>query len=112
MPCKCSVPACRGNYDEANKVAVFSFPNDENLRAEWLRAIPWKDLNVKKNSKVCEKHFKDGEVLRLSTFYIEKTGEKHSCSYKKTQGETKCCACRASSQAVHCICHLHLQLSI
>ncbi|CAL1273853.1 unnamed protein product, partial [Larinioides sclopetarius] len=51
---------------------------------------------------------KDGEVLRLSTFYIEKTGEKHSCSYEKTQGETKCCACRASSQAVHCICHLHL----
>ncbi|GBM25061.1 hypothetical protein AVEN_96647-1 [Araneus ventricosus] len=27
MPCKCSVPAFRGNYDESNKVAVFSFPN-------------------------------------------------------------------------------------
>ncbi|CAL1265799.1 unnamed protein product, partial [Larinioides sclopetarius] len=73
----------RGNYDEANKVAVFSFPNDENLRAEWLRAIPWKDLNVKKNSKVCEKHFKDGEVLRLSTFYIEKTGETLSAPMKR-----------------------------
>ncbi|CAL1289202.1 unnamed protein product, partial [Larinioides sclopetarius] len=50
MTCKCSVPACRGNYDEANKVAVFSFPNDENLRAQWLRAIPRKDFNVTKNS--------------------------------------------------------------
>ncbi|CAL1299448.1 unnamed protein product [Larinioides sclopetarius] len=83
MPCKCSVSACRGNYDEANKVAVFSFPNDENLRAQWLRAIPRKDFKVTKNSKVCEKHFKDGEVLRLSTFYIEKTGETISAPMKR-----------------------------
>ncbi|CAL1299572.1 unnamed protein product [Larinioides sclopetarius] len=46
IPCKCSVPACRGNYDEANKVAVFSFLNDENLRAQWLRAIPRKDFKM------------------------------------------------------------------
>ncbi|GBN57736.1 hypothetical protein AVEN_255023-1 [Araneus ventricosus] len=83
MSCKCSVPACRGNYDESNKVAVFSFPNDERLRAKWLHAIPRKDFNITKNSKVCEKHFKDGEVLRNSTFYNEKTGETISAPMKR-----------------------------
>ncbi|GBO38635.1 hypothetical protein AVEN_122173-1 [Araneus ventricosus] len=92
MPCKCSVPACRGNYDASNKVAVFNFPNDERLREKWLHAIPRKDFNITKNYKinfsigffrVCEKHFKDGEVLRNSTFYNEKTGETISAPVKR-----------------------------
>ncbi|CAL1264091.1 unnamed protein product [Larinioides sclopetarius] len=83
MPCKCSVPACRGNYDETNRVAVFGFPNDKCLREKWLHAIPRKDFNITKNSKVCEKHFKDSEVLRNTTFYIEKTGETLSAPMKR-----------------------------
>ncbi|GBM41413.1 hypothetical protein AVEN_172191-1 [Araneus ventricosus] len=83
MPSKCSVPACRGNYDESTKVAVFSFPNDERLREKWLHAIRRTDFKITKNSKVCEKHFKDGEVLRNSTFYNEKTGETISAPLKR-----------------------------
>ncbi|GBO00858.1 hypothetical protein AVEN_54837-1 [Araneus ventricosus] len=83
MPCKCSVPACRGNYDESTKVAVFSFPNDERLREKWLHAIRRTDFKITKNSKVCEKHFKDGEVLRNSTFCNEKTGETISAPLKR-----------------------------
>ncbi|GBL73880.1 hypothetical protein AVEN_230826-1 [Araneus ventricosus] len=82
MPLKCSVPACRGNYHESNKVTVFGFPNDERLRKKWLHAIPRKDFNITKDSKVCEKHFKDGEVMRNSTFYNEKTGETISAPMK------------------------------
>ncbi|GBO33517.1 hypothetical protein AVEN_167948-1, partial [Araneus ventricosus] len=51
MPCKCSVPACRGNYDESTKVAVFSFPNDERLREKWLHASRRTDFKITKNSK-------------------------------------------------------------
>ncbi|GBN38719.1 hypothetical protein AVEN_66626-1 [Araneus ventricosus] len=83
MPCKCSVPACRGNYDESSKVAVFRFPNDERLREKWLHTISRTDFKITKNSKVCEKHFKDGEVLRNSTFYNEKTGETISAPMKR-----------------------------
>ncbi|GBN91237.1 hypothetical protein AVEN_21324-1 [Araneus ventricosus] len=63
--------------------AVFSFPNDERLRAKWLHAIPRTDFKITKNSKVCEKHFKDGAVLRNSTFYNEKTGETISAPMKR-----------------------------
>ncbi|GBL74392.1 hypothetical protein AVEN_235359-1 [Araneus ventricosus] len=35
------------------------------------------------STKVCEKHFKDGEVLRNSTFYNEKTGETISAPMKR-----------------------------
>ncbi|GBN94534.1 hypothetical protein AVEN_186229-1, partial [Araneus ventricosus] len=62
---------------------TLGFPNDERLREKWLHAIPRKDFNITKNSKVCEKHFKDGEVLRNSTFYNEKTGETTSAPMKR-----------------------------
>lgn len=52
MPYTCSVPACRGNYDKDNKVHVFSFPTDKDLREKWVRAIPREDFVVSKNSKV------------------------------------------------------------
>ncbi|GBM25572.1 hypothetical protein AVEN_272563-1 [Araneus ventricosus] len=48
-----------------------------------VHAIPRKDFNITKNSKVCEKHFKDGEVLRNSTFCNEKTEETISAPMKR-----------------------------
>ncbi|CAL1277787.1 unnamed protein product [Larinioides sclopetarius] len=51
MPYTCSVPACRGNYDAENKVHVFGFPSDKDLRDKWLRAIPRKDFTITNNSK-------------------------------------------------------------
>ncbi|KAF8771821.1 hypothetical protein HNY73_019191 [Argiope bruennichi] len=51
MSYKCSVPACHGNYDEENKVAVFGYPTDEALKEKWLHAIPIKIFASTKNSK-------------------------------------------------------------
>ncbi|KAF8789581.1 THAP domain-containing protein 2 [Argiope bruennichi] len=82
MPFKCSVPACRGNYDEENKVSVFGYPIDEDLRKKWLLAIPRKNFTITKNSKICERHFKDDEVIYRTTLYIEKTGETISAQLK------------------------------
>ncbi|KAF8785675.1 hypothetical protein HNY73_011190 [Argiope bruennichi] len=50
MPYKCSVPACRGNYEE-NTVAVFGYPIDEALREKRLPAIPRKMFTITKNSR-------------------------------------------------------------
>lgn len=52
MPFKCSVPYCRGNYDEVNKVTIYRFPTEENLRNEWIKQISRKDFEITKNSRV------------------------------------------------------------
>ncbi|CAL1295566.1 unnamed protein product [Larinioides sclopetarius] len=51
MQDKCSVPACQGNYDVSNKVAVFGFPTDKDMRGKWLQAIPRKNFKIRWNSK-------------------------------------------------------------
>ncbi len=53
MPFKCSVPHCRGNYDDDNKVRIFRFPADETLNQVWLHKISRKDFKPTKNSRVC-----------------------------------------------------------
>ncbi|GBM48822.1 hypothetical protein AVEN_18756-1, partial [Araneus ventricosus] len=83
MPNTCCVTNCRGNYDAENKVAVFSFPKVEELKLKWIQAIPRRDLVVTKNTKVCEKHFTDDDIERVSTFYKESTGETLIAKLKK-----------------------------
>ena len=52
MPYKCCVPECKGNYKSGPRVAVFSFPKDEDLRQKWIHAIKRKDFFPSKTSKV------------------------------------------------------------
>ncbi|XP_039288700.1 THAP domain-containing protein 11 [Nilaparvata lugens] len=75
MPYTCCVPGCRGNYDAQTKVAVFSFPKDENLKKLWISSIPRKDYTYTASSRVCEKHFSIDEVQRITSACDEKTGE-------------------------------------
>ena len=70
MPYKCCIPECRGNYDATKermdeKVSVFSFPDDPDLRAKWLRMIPRKDYAVTKHTVVCEKRFAAEFIVRV-----------------------------------------------
>jgi hypothetical protein len=37
---KCCVPHCRGNYAGGEKVSVFRFPEDKELKKKWIRSIP------------------------------------------------------------------------
>ncbi|GBN49549.1 hypothetical protein AVEN_64732-1 [Araneus ventricosus] len=83
MPNTCCVTNCRGNYDAENKVAVFSFSKVEELKLKCIHAIPRRDLVVTKNTKVCEKHFTDDDIERVSTFYKESTGETLIAKLKK-----------------------------
>ena len=74
MPNKCCVPGCNGNYSAENRVNVFSFPKDDNLLKKWL-AIPRDNFHPSKSSRVCENHFRKESIIRLSTFYDEKSGK-------------------------------------
>lgn len=64
MPYRCCVPGCRGNYDEANKVSIFSFPKDLSLRDRWTKAIHRKDFSPSERSVVCERHFSEDLIIR------------------------------------------------
>jgi hypothetical protein len=65
MPYRCCVPLCKGNYGygDAPNVTVFSFPQDQELKKKWLKAIPCADLIPKKFSKVCQLHFKVEDII-------------------------------------------------
>ncbi|XP_035207991.1 THAP domain-containing protein 2-like [Stegodyphus dumicola] len=77
MPHKCCVATCKGNYKNGPKVAVFSFPTEEQLRKQWIWNCKRKDgFKPTKHSKVCELHFKQEDVLRQTEFFDEKTGKK------------------------------------
>lgn len=77
MPFRCCVPSCSGNYGYGNapKVAVFSFPEDENLKTAWLKAIPRANFTPSKYSKVCELHFSKEDIIRDVTKVDKKSGE-------------------------------------
>ncbi|XP_035211891.1 THAP domain-containing protein 2-like [Stegodyphus dumicola] len=76
MPHKCCVATCKGNYKNGPKVAVFSFPTEEQLRKQWIWNCKRKDgFKPTKHSKVCELHFKQEDVLRQTEFFDEKTGK-------------------------------------
>lgn len=69
MPRRCCVPGCKANYDSLLKenqvgTSTFSFPKDDNLKCEWLRAIPRKDWTPTKSSAVCANHFHKSDIIR------------------------------------------------
>ena len=71
IPEKCCVPGCWGNYQETTeraqeKVSVFRFPKDPDLRAKWISLIPRENLEVHKTI-VCEKHFGQHFIIRVNT---------------------------------------------
>ena len=72
MPLTCCVPGCRGNYRETSKnplerVSVFRFPKDSEMREKWIKMIPRSNLNLTSRTVVCEKHFIDSFIVRVDT---------------------------------------------
>ena len=65
MPKKCIVPKCRTNYRDRTgktpcsdeKIPVFRFPKSNDELNTWIRAIPYKNLQVGKDSAIFEKHW-------------------------------------------------------
>lgn len=42
----------------------FGAPKDSKLRSEWQRCIPRKDCILNDNSYVCERHFKEEDIIK------------------------------------------------
>lgn len=51
MAFKCCISNCKGNYNAENKVSVFAFSKDLQLRMAWLHSILRKVLIW---TKICE----------------------------------------------------------
>lgn len=60
MPFVCCVPNCRSHYNANEKVSIFGFPKDPNLRENWLRLIH----QVSESSRICRKHFSEEFIIR------------------------------------------------
>jgi hypothetical protein len=43
---KCCIPRCSGNYATGEKVHVFKFPKDDNMREKWLKAIHRENFKI------------------------------------------------------------------
>ena len=66
----CSLYGCTSNYNKKNKtkyIPIFTFPDDSEKRAEWIRKIPNKDLKVTKNSRFSINHFEE-DIKRFDIF--------------------------------------------
>lgn len=53
---------------------MFSFPNNEDARKAWARAIPRENFVPSMNSKVCERHFSPDDILREASYINDSTG--------------------------------------
>ncbi|XP_050697729.1 uncharacterized protein LOC126986080 isoform X2 [Eriocheir sinensis] len=62
MPRSCCVPGCKSNYSTAD-ASGFRFPEDEQRRVQWIRAIRREDFKPTTNTVVCAKHFEQHCIL-------------------------------------------------
>ena len=65
----CSIPGCKTGYKSCKseeKVALFGFPSNEELKQQWISAIPRKNWAITKNHKVCIKHFSNDDIEEYS----------------------------------------------
>ncbi|XP_046392184.1 THAP domain-containing protein 5-like [Ischnura elegans] len=72
---KCCVPHCRGNYAGGEKVSVFRFPEEDELKKKWIRRIPRENFIPTEYSRVCIKHFLAHDVYSETSAFDEKTGK-------------------------------------
>lgn len=63
---KCVVVGCTSGYrSNKEKVHQFCAPKDLNLRKKWQIRIPRKDFILGDKSYVCEKHFKEEDIIKF-----------------------------------------------
>ena len=73
MPSKCCVPGCRGNYQPSKqhplheKVSIFHFPRNPEMRKKWVNLIPGSELIITKHTRICERHFSPQYIIRIDS---------------------------------------------
>lgn len=62
---KCAVPHCYTGYRKCTeKAALYKVPDDDFFLSKWQDAIAREDRPINPKDYVCEKHFKDDDILR------------------------------------------------
>ena len=65
----CCVPGCKTIYKSNisnEKVALFQFPQNVELRQKWINAIPRKNWTVTHTHRVCALHFQSTDFVEFS----------------------------------------------
>ena len=93
MPYKCCAPNCQYNYasekqnedgnEEKKKLHIFKFPDHDKYpekRSMWIRKVPREDWkpNEKSSIWICELHFEDSDIIRLSNDTNQRRKRKNS----------------------------------
>lgn len=66
----CFIRQCKRKKGE--KRSIFTAPKDPALLSKWQNAIPFRnDKNLEHGSKVCEKHFTDGDIIRFTEHFVD-----------------------------------------
>ena len=82
MPTHCCVPECtkKGYREEdGTKVSFFKFPIENAMKKKWLHAIrreEGKYFKVTKSTRVCSRHFREGDIKKTLSGKNELTGLK------------------------------------
>ena len=69
-PTHCCVPECtKKGYrkDDGTKVSYFKFPTENQMKKKWLHAIrrdEGKHFKVTEYSKICSRHFREGDIKK------------------------------------------------
>ena len=78
----CCVPQCKTGYPNktAEKIALFQFPKEANLRKKWIAAIPRKNWIPFNLHRICAKHFIKENIQSVS---IDQREQKKTDEEKK-----------------------------
>ena len=65
----CCVPGCKSGCKpcQNEKISLLKLPNNEEHKQKWIAAIPHKNWQVTKTTKVCAKHFTVEDIENQST---------------------------------------------
>lgn len=66
----CCVPGCKTGYKSNKsdaKIALFQFPQNNDLKQKWINAIPRKNWTVTHTHRVCGLHFEDNDFVEISS---------------------------------------------
>ncbi|XP_071445549.1 uncharacterized protein [Hetaerina americana] len=107
---KCFVPYCNSGYSTCNgSVTMFSCPNDPEIMKKWSDAVLRQDRAFRPNDCICEKHFKEEDIIRHWRAYDKNGKEVMKVAYKRIRlrdGAVPCyfpsnkdCYCRKKRRA-------------
>ena len=64
------IPNCNTGYRSASsseRISIFHFPRDEQLKAKWIKAIPRKNWTLTDSQRVCAKYFNANDFQTTSS---------------------------------------------